>query len=83
MERLGKFVDYNPKDKTTCEYCNVYREQPYGIEPGATTDTGWWCQVCIGRGHRRTNAQIEWMLFAEDYPQFALELKRLRKQASG
>lgn len=71
-----------PPGTVACEYCGLLQEQADGIEPGAFNDMGWWCRDCINRGHRRTEAQMEWELFASDYPQFALELKRLRKQLS-
>lgn len=82
MEHL-QYVIYNPTDKTTCQYCEVFREQPNEVISGQTNDVGWWCDGCVNKGRRRTQAQIDWMLFAEDYPQFALELKRLRKLEIG
>jgi len=62
-----------------CEMCGLLREQADGIEDGAFNDAGWWCSRCVSRGYRRTQAQMDWAWFACDYPQFAAELKRLRK----
>ena len=64
-----------------CCGCDLCREQGDHIEDGDWNDMGWWCRTCINRGVRRTNAQIDWEAFAQDYPQFAAELKRLRKLA--
>lgn len=70
-----------PPGTVACEYCGLLQEQETGTEPGESNDMGWWCLECINKGRRRTKAQMKWELFATDYPQFALELKRLRKQA--
>lgn len=67
-------------DATACAYCGLLRIQDTGVEPGAYNDNGFWCADCIMRGRKRTKAQDEWAAFARDYPQFATELLRLRKQ---
>lgn len=68
------------QDNPACEYCGLLMHQPDNVtEDGEFNDNGWWCRNCIRKGYRRTLSQVEWAIFAEDYPKFALELKRLRK----